>query len=266
MARRTTPQFIHIYIVLPAASCGGPRARRRLAAPKHSGSLPRGLAWRGGRDHRLSVPSGAQRNASSLTPRSRRSSCRCRCSDGPPADEDTSGNAARPDDEHGSLDTVVSVHPGQTVGDIFQKNGVNPACVLAQLLGDSANATALRNIHPGDEFAFRRDAEGNVGSLRFRPRRAHARRGRLRVATGMRQRIIDRLVERRTPTWCTASCRARCSMPGRRPAMDDAMAKIKACLTPSGYDIDFAQDLRVGDSFTVICDDLYLAKAVERLR
>jgi len=177
--------------------------------------------------------------------------------DGPLADEDTAGNGPT-DDEHGNW-TVVSVHAGQTVGDIFQKNGVNPA-VLAQLLSDSANANALRNIHPGDEFAFRRDAEGNVGSIRF-DRDEHTRVVVAFDRDGMRQRIIDRLVERRTHV-VHGVVQSSLFDAGAQAGMSDAMV-IKLA-NAFGYDIDFAQDLRVGDSFTVIYDDLY--REGERLR
>jgi murein DD-endopeptidase MepM/ murein hydrolase activator NlpD len=171
--------------------------------------------------------------------------------------ENTSGNG--PTDDQGGNWTVVSVRPGQTVADIFQKNGVNPA-ILAQLLGDNANANALRNIHPGDEFAFRRDADGSIGSLRF-DRDEHTRVVVAFDNDGMHQRTIDRLVERRTHV-VHGVVQSSLFDAGAQAGMSDAMV-IKLA-NAFGYDIDFAQDLRVGDSFTVIYDDLY--REGDRLR
>jgi len=171
--------------------------------------------------------------------------------------DDNAGIA--PTDDLSSNWTIVSVRPGQTVGDIFQKNGVNPA-VLAQLLGDSANASALRNIHPGDEFAFRRDADGAVAGLRF-DRDEHTRVIVAFDRDGVHQRTIDRLVERRTHV-THGVVQSSLFDAGAQAGMSDAMV-IKLA-NAFGYDIDFAQDLRIGDSFTVIYDDLY--REGERLR
>jgi len=56
---------------------------------------------------------------------------------------------------------VVTVHSGQTVGDIFRQQGVSPSD-LQKMLDDHDNTTALRNIHPGQEFAFGRHLLGKT--------------------------------------------------------------------------------------------------------
>ena len=61
---------------------------------------------------------------------------------------------------------VVNVRSGQTLGDIFQQQGLG-AADLAHLLDDRNNASALRNIHPGEEFAFLRNGDGSLRALRF---------------------------------------------------------------------------------------------------
>jgi murein DD-endopeptidase MepM/ murein hydrolase activator NlpD len=155
--------------------------------------------------------------------------------------------------------SVVSVHSGQTVGDIFHQNGLNPG-VLQQLLGDSANASALRNVHPGDEFAFLRASDGALHGLRF-DRDDHTRVVVSFDADGMHQRIVDRLIERRTHV-AHGVVEHSLFDAGAQAGMSDSM--VLKLANAFGYDIDFAQDLRQGDSFTVIYDEVY--REGERLR
>jgi murein DD-endopeptidase MepM/ murein hydrolase activator NlpD len=154
---------------------------------------------------------------------------------------------------------AVTVRPGQTVADIFQKNGVSPT-LLQQLLDQGANAKALRNIHPGDEFAFRRGADGAVTGLRF-DRDDHTRVVVSFDDDGMHQRVIDRLVERRTHVAHGVIERSLFDAGAQAGLNDSMVIKLASAF---GYDIDFAQDLRQGDSFTVIYDDVY--REGERLR
>jgi murein DD-endopeptidase MepM/ murein hydrolase activator NlpD len=155
--------------------------------------------------------------------------------------------------------SVVSVRSGQTVGDIFHQNGLNPG-ILQQLLGNSANAAALKNVHPGDEFAFLRAGDGTLHGLRF-DRDDHTRVVVSFDTDGMHQRIVDRLIERRTHVAHGVVERSLFDA-GAQAGMSDAM--VLKLANAFGYDIDFAQDLRQGDSFTVIYDDVY--REGERLR
>jgi len=154
---------------------------------------------------------------------------------------------------------IVTVHSGQTVADIFQKNGVNPT-TLQHLLGDAANASGLRNIHPGDEFAFLRGADGIVRGVRF-DRDEHTRVIATFDSAGMHQRLIDRLIERRTHVAHGVIDHSLVDA-GAQAGMSYSM--VLKLADAFGYDIDFAQDLRQGDSFTVIYDELY--REGERLR
>ncbi len=162
-------------------------------------------------------------------------------------------DSATPDafDDAGSW-SVISVRAGQTVGDIFHQNGVNPG-ILQQLLGNSANATALKNVHPGDELAFLRAADGSLRGLRF-DRDEHTRVVVSLGVDGLHQQVIDRQIERRTHVAHGVVDRSLFDA-GAQAGMSDAM--VLKLANAFGYDIDFAQDLRQGDSFTVIYDDVY---------
>jgi murein DD-endopeptidase MepM/ murein hydrolase activator NlpD len=154
---------------------------------------------------------------------------------------------------------VVKVRAGQTLGDIFEQQGL-AATDLQRLLADRDNAPALRNIHPGDEFAFQRTENGALRALRF-DRDEHTRVVASFSADGLKQNIMDRNVERRTHV-AHGVIDSSLFGAGEAAGMSDAM--VLKLATAFGYDIDFAQDLRQGDSFTVLYDDVY--REGERLR
>ncbi len=147
---------------------------------------------------------------------------------------------------------VVTVRAGQTVGDIFRQHGVSPG-ELQKLLDDRDNAGALRSIHPGDEFAFARAADDSMHSVRF-DRNDHTRVIDTFAADGLHQSVQDREVERRTYVAHGVIERSLFDAGAQAGLSDPMVLKLANAF---GYDIDFAQDLRQGDSFTVIYDDVY---------
>jgi murein DD-endopeptidase MepM/ murein hydrolase activator NlpD len=148
--------------------------------------------------------------------------------------------------------STVTVRSGQTVGDIFRQQGIS-ASDLQKLTDNRANATALRNIHPGQEFAFARGGDGAVKALRF-DRDEQTRVTETVVDGDFRETVQDRGVERRTHVAHGVVERSLFES-GNQAGLSDAM--VLKLATALGYDIDFAQDLRQGDSFTVIYDDVY---------
>lgn len=147
---------------------------------------------------------------------------------------------------------IVTVRAGQTVGDIFRQQGLSPGD-LQKLLEDRNNATALRNIHPGDEFAFARAADGSFHSVRF-DRDDHTRVIESFASDGIHENVQDRGLERRTHV-AHGVVEHSLFDAGAQAGMSDSM--VLKLANAFGYDIDFAQDLRQGDSFTVIYDDVY---------
>jgi len=177
--------------------------------------------------------------------------------DVPPLPAEPADDAAgMPDDDAWQ---TVTVRAGQTVGDIFRQQGIGPGD-LQKLLNDRDNATALRNIHPGDEFAFLRGPDGGVRSVRF-DRNDHTRVIENFTGDGIEEHVQDRKIERRTHVAHGVVERSLFEA-GAQAGLDDAM--VLKLANAFGYDIDFAQDLRQGDSFTVIYDDVYCEG--ERLR
>jgi murein DD-endopeptidase MepM/ murein hydrolase activator NlpD len=146
----------------------------------------------------------------------------------------------------------VTVRAGQSLADIFHENGLSPAD-LQRALNSQDDASALRHIHPGDEFAFVQDATGALTLMRFD--RGDAARVTLRFTPdGVKETVDERAIERRTQVAHGVLTRSLYEA-GAQAGMSDTM--IWKLANAFGYDIDFAQDLREGDSFSVIYDDVY---------
>jgi murein DD-endopeptidase MepM/ murein hydrolase activator NlpD len=154
---------------------------------------------------------------------------------------------------------VVNVRSGQTLGDIFQQQGLG-AADLARLLDDRNNTSALRNIHPGQEFAFLRNGDGSLHALRF-DRDEHTRVIASFAADGLKQTTLERNIERRTHV-AHGTIDGSLYGAGEAAGMSDAL--LAQLANAFGYDLDFAHDLRDGDNFTVVYDDVY--REGERLR
>jgi murein DD-endopeptidase MepM/ murein hydrolase activator NlpD len=154
---------------------------------------------------------------------------------------------------------VVTVRAGQSLSDIFHEQGLGPT-ELQRALDSQGDASALRHIRPGQEFAFARGADGSLSAMRFE--RGDATRVVLNFsAGGVTEAAVERAVERRTHVAHGVVTRSL-FYAGERAGLSDGM--VLKLANAFGYDIDFAQDLREGDSFSVIYDDIY--RDGERLR
>lgn len=155
---------------------------------------------------------------------------------------------------------VVVVKPGQTLGAIFAELGLS-ATLMHRLLEHPGAREPLTRFRPGAEFAFDIDAEGQLRALRF-DRDETTRSVLLVDAEGaISEQKIEREVQRRVQMasgTITESLSEATARAGMSTASMLEMAKV------FGYDIDFAQDLRVGDSFHVVYEDIY--RDGERLR
>ena len=154
---------------------------------------------------------------------------------------------------------TVRVARGQTVGDIFRQQGFS-ANDLQSLLNEKADAPALRNIHPGDEFSFLRNPDGSLAGVRF-DRDDHTRVTAHFGNDRLQEQVENRQVEHRIFV-AHGIIESSLFGAGEQAGMSDAM--VLKLANAFGYDIDFAQDLRVGDNFTVIYEVVYCEG--ERLR
>lgn len=154
---------------------------------------------------------------------------------------------------------IAVVRAGQTLSDIFREHGLSPTD-LHRALDAQKDATALRRIRPGNEFAFDIDEAGALRAMRFD--RDDATRVILKFAPeGVTEIAHDRAIERRVQV-AHGVITSSLFEAGDQAGMSDLMTLKLA--NAFGYDIDFAQDLREGDRFSVIYDEIY--REGERLR
>lgn len=154
---------------------------------------------------------------------------------------------------------IAIVRAGQSLADIFHEMGLSPT-ELQRLVDANVDNGAFRRIHPGDEFAFRIDGSGKLQALRF-DRDDHTRVVLRLDAGGVHSEIAERALERRVHV-AHGTIKSSLFEAGDSAGMTDSMTLKLA--QAFGYDIDFAQDLRVGDTFTVVYNDVY--REGERLR
>ncbi|MGA9422183.1 MAG: peptidoglycan DD-metalloendopeptidase family protein [Rhodanobacteraceae bacterium] len=154
---------------------------------------------------------------------------------------------------------VVHVHAGQSLADIFREQGLSPAD-LQRALDAQTDASALRNIHPGDEFDFMIDSDGSLAAMRFD--RDDAKRVVMTFAAGNvnvseKSRALMQQVQ-----YAHGVVDGSLFDAANKVGLSDVMVLKMADVFK--YDIDFARELRPGDSFTVIYDKVYRDGSFQR--
>lgn len=147
----------------------------------------------------------------------------------------------------------VRVKPGQTLSDIFQNQGLSLTDLQDVIDAAGGASAALHSIRPGDEFDFLLNGDGSLQGMRFD--KDQTNRAVVRFDDGMgtlslQPRDMDRR-EHVTHGVIDSSLFAAGAKAGMSVAMVGKLADLFK------YDIDFVQDLRRGDSFSVIYNDIY---------
>ena len=148
---------------------------------------------------------------------------------------------------------VVRVQPSQTLSDIFTGRGLSMTDLQKVMDASGSAKSALHNIRPGEEFDFLLGSGGNLKGLRFDQDDANRATVRLdgdHPSVSIQQRDMDTREQ-----VAHGVIRSSLYAAGDQAGMDAAMVGKLADLFK--YDVDFVQDLREGDSFTVIYDDIY---------
>ncbi len=157
--------------------------------------------------------------------------------------------AAEPEPDHW---VQVDVKPGQTMSQIFSGLGLKPA-VLHDVVQRSARGKALASIRPGDRFAFKIAEPGKLAAIAFEP--DDATQVTLTVdAAAIEEKVTPRAMERRVRM---AGGRVEHSLFGAGEAAGISDRTIMQMADVFGYDIDFAQDLRRGDEFAVMYEEIW---------
>jgi len=148
--------------------------------------------------------------------------------------------------------TRVKVRRGQTLAAIFDAQGLTPRDVH-EVVHLSADTKRLTKIYPGDELAFRFADDGALTALEIQLDEATRLRVE-RAEDGYASRLI---AEELVPRVEVASGRIESSLflAGRDAGLTDSLIMEMAGLF--GWDIDFVLDIRSGDSFHVIYEEIW---------
>lgn len=146
----------------------------------------------------------------------------------------------------------VRVRSGETLGIIFAQMKL-PGALMHRMLGQTSAKNSLTHLREGQELAFELDADGQLKTLRFD--RDEKSRIDLKVAGGsiieaVQPRKIESRVEIAAGT-ITSSLYADGARAGLTNGAINEMANIFK------YDIDFVEDVRAGDTFQVVYEELW---------
>lgn len=145
------------------------------------------------------------------------------------------------------------VNKGDNLALIFSRHGVN-AGDLHKVMTLGAAVNTLKRIHPGQVLHLRAGADGRLQELRYEESPTlglHVTREGDEFAATSIHRIPDR-----QNAHASAVIDSSLFMAGQKANLSDSMIMDLAGIF--GWDVDFALDIRQGDRFTVLYDQLYL--------
>lgn len=145
------------------------------------------------------------------------------------------------------------VAKGDNLSRIFARSGVS-AVDLDKIMTLGAAVNTLKRIHPGQTLQLRADRSGRLQELRYEESPTLGLLVR-REGDGFTATSVHRIPDREI-THASAIIESSLFESGQEAGMTDSMTMDLAGIF--GWDIDFALDIREGDRFTVIYDELFL--------
>lgn len=148
---------------------------------------------------------------------------------------------------------TVEVQPGETLSEIFQSQGFN-GTDLASVMASGKDTGALKTLHPGDEVAFLSDAQGHFKGFRYSPDAVTQVTLTTQQDGSLKAQVTALPVERRVH-FAHGEVQGSLFAAGEKAGLSETMVLKLADVFK--YDIDFIKDLKKGDRFTVVYDDIY---------
>lgn len=146
----------------------------------------------------------------------------------------------------------VEVRSGDTLAGIFAGMGLSTKTMYDVISAGEA-AKALTRIFPGEEISFLLDEQGQLKSLRY-PIDDSVTLHVDHDGTGFKTTLLAAPLERRL-AHATGTIESSLFSAGKQAGLSDALIMEFADIF--GWDVDFALDLRAGDQFAVVYEELY---------
>ncbi len=147
---------------------------------------------------------------------------------------------------------TVTVKSGESLSVLFSRNELS-AQQLYAITQDSIAAKRLKKIFPGDELKLRIDGD-KLTELVYDYDIAHSLHIQ-RINDEFKANVIDKPLEYRTAQ-ATGAINDSLFLSAQSAGLSDKLTMELAGIF--GWDVDFALDIRQGDSFAVIYEEIYL--------
>ena len=147
----------------------------------------------------------------------------------------------------------ITVQAGDSLARIFSKQGVPPR-QLHDIVASGGVAKKLTRIYPGQKLRMRTTPEDGLLEL-FYEIDALSQVQVTRTESGYQPQLIEREPERRAKR-ASAEIKNSLFLAAQRANLPENITMELAGIF--GWDIDFALDIRRGDQFSVLYEDLYL--------
>jgi murein DD-endopeptidase MepM/ murein hydrolase activator NlpD len=157
---------------------------------------------------------------------------------------------AEPDEVETNNWAVHKIHSGDSLSSIFSALEIHSQ--LNPVLADKVASKALKSIYPGQVIKVLKE-NGQLQELVYEPNDKEILQV-TRSESGYQARLVNRPVETRRNR-ASGVIHDSLFLAGRKAGLTDNVIMELAGIF--GWDVDFALDIREGDSFTVIYEELF---------
>lgn len=149
--------------------------------------------------------------------------------------------------------TELEIRQGDTLSSLFSKAGLNDRLMLSVINGDG-KADKLQHLYAGETLAFATDDDGELAQIRLDRNRLESLLIK-RTDEGYAGEIVTQEPEPRV-AFASGEIEGSLYLAGKQAGLADRVTMELAGIF--GWDIDFVYDVRRGDSFEVVYEELYI--------
>ncbi len=147
---------------------------------------------------------------------------------------------------------TIRVKPGDTLSGLFDHYSFPREDWMA-MIKLNKDAKRLANLRSGEELRVRRDEHGHLAELRF-DLSAIRTLQIIRTDEGFTSQVQEAPIEKRL-AYAVGNIDSSLFLAARKSGLTNQLAMELAAVF--GWDIDFALDIRTGDRFSVVYEELY---------
>lgn len=149
---------------------------------------------------------------------------------------------------------AIEIRSGDTLARLLRAEGVQPAAIH-ELVTSNADLKKLADLRPGETLRIDVDPQGILRAIQHQPSRIQTLTAEYSAADGWQVVRETREYERQI-RYAEATIDDSLFLAGQQAGMADGMVMQLANIF--GWDIDFALDIRKGDRFRLLYEELFL--------